>query len=495
MLATMRPAPIHATDSSSAQYASHQASTSSKSTNRSTQMNKPNGSARPRAKKDTPGTGKQLAPGLLSLSKPIDEFQDSDDAEKSSSTTSKKQLKKKKQVAASADPSSVAAPNASVKPRKKALAIDEIKADENQLSRSAPDSHSSSDWDMPQSTKAAKDANSNAALTWQQQLLNSQAPKSASLEKKKGGKKDKATNPSVKSKGSQAVDVSKNEASSALTWQQELFGSNNKARGPAFDVFADERDAMTFGGNASGQPPNKGGKKKQRQRADSLGDIDLHNNHNAAHGRPSKPKNSTHSSSVHLGANGSSSSPSSGPPTTPNKLAYAGPNFHNSPSPASLPVPKFLQSKNGGVVNGTGMNPSMSANATSNSSLFAREAQAQQQQQQQQFYQQPQPMFHHPPPPPYPPFAQYPHPGPYNHPAQHIDPNISISSHSSDEEQDASFSHSKSRYIRGVTAPPELPSTPLMNGTTGDESVNSVGNNRNETIENLLARMMRPGSD
>lgn len=491
MLATMRPAPIHATDSSSANYVSNQASTSSKSTSRSTQMNKPNDSARPRSKKGNPGTGKQLAPGLLSLSKPIDEFQDSDDAEKSSST-SKKQLKKKKQAAASVDPASVPTtnnvPNASVKHKKKALAIDEIKADENQLSRSAPDSRSSSDWEMPHSAKVNKDAN--AALTWQQQLLNSQAPKSASLEKKKGGKKDKAANASVKSKGSQAVDVSKNEVPSALTWQQELFGSNNKARGPAFDVFADERDAMTFGGNVSSQPPNKGGKKKQRQRADSLGDINLHHNSdNAAHGRPSKPKNGNQ---VQLGVINASSSP--GPPTTPNKLAYAGPNFHNSPSPASLPVPKFLQSKNGGVVNGTGMNPSMSANATSNSSLFAREAQAQQHQQQQQFHLQPQPIYHHPPPPPYPPFAQHLHPGPYNHPAQYVDPNISISSHSSDEEQDANFSQIKSRYIRGVTAPPELPSTPLMNGT-GDESVNSVENNRNETIENLLARMMRSGSD
>lgn len=493
----MRPAPIHATDSSSKQYVSNQASTSSKSTNNSTQMNKPNGSTRTRSKKDNPGVGKQLAPGLLSLSKPIDEFQDSDDAEKSTSS-SKKQIKKKKQhqQGASADPSSVAtsniASNAPGKAKKKALAIDEIKADANQLSRSAPDSHSSSDWEMPHSAKLSNDATSNAALTWQQQLLNSQAPKSATLEKKKGGKKDKRANASIKSKSSQAVDVSKNDASSALTWQQELFGSNNKARGPAFDVFADERDALTFGGNTSHQPPNKAGKKKQRQRADSLGDIDVHHNNNTAgHARPNKAKGNNHSSFVHLGANGAaSSSPSSGPPTTPNKLAYAGPNFHNSPSPASLPVPKFLQSKTGGVVNGT-ISSSMSANATSNSSLFAREAQAQQQQ---QFYQQPQPVYHHPPPPPYPPFSQYPHPGPYNHPAQYVDPNVSISSHSSDEEQDSSFSHSKSRYIRGVTAPPELPSSPLMNGT-GDDSVNSVGNNRNETIENLLARMMRPGSE
>ena len=188
MLATMRPAPIHATDSSSKQqYVSHQISTSSKPTNRSTQMNESNGSARPKPKKGNAGTGKQLAPGLLSLSKPIDEFQDSDDAERSTSTTSKKHLKKKKQQIPSAEPTSIAstnnAPNASSKTKKKALAIDEIKANENQLSRSAPDSHSSSDWEMPKSAKLTKEASTNAAaaLTWQQQLLNSQAPKSAPL--------------------------------------------------------------------------------------------------------------------------------------------------------------------------------------------------------------------------------------------------------------------------------------------------------------------------
>lgn len=492
MLATMRPAPIHSTDTSMKQQNSSLASTSSKTFSKDTQMNnKPNGPTRSQPKKGNHSAGKQIAPGLLSLSKPLDEYQDSDEAEKSTSSISKKQSKKKKH-AASADTCASNAPkaiaNPSAKAKKKPLAIDEIKAEENQLSRSAPDSHSSLDWDMPQSAKASKDVNS--ALTWQQQLFNSQAPKSATLEKRKGGKRERGAAPSsAKSKSAQVLNDSKNETSSALTWQQELFGSNEKIRGPAFDVFADERDALTFGGNTPPRNPGKEGKKKQRQRADSLGDLHLHNQ-GVAQARSNKSKGSANSPFVHLGANEASSSPSSGPPTTPNKLAYAGPNFHNSPSPASLPVPKFLQSKNASGGNGTGISSSMSANATSNSSLFAREAQAQNQ----QIYQQSQPTYHHPPPLMYqnPPFSQ--NTVPYNHSFQHAEPNVSNSSRSSEDDQDANTSHSLSRFTRGVTAPPELPSTPFMNGT-GDGSVIGADHHRNETIENLLAKMMRPGSE
>lgn len=420
-------------------------------------MNNPaasNGTSAPRGKKNSRPV--QQIPGLLTLSKPIDSSDASDDNGVTRGNTGK--ARRKKASATTPKPTNSASEGATSRPQRKkkanGKAVEEVKADEGALSRSAPSSRTDSQWDMPQGKKTADTASN--ALTWQQQMLSTQAsPNPVNFDKKKPVKKDKGSSNTNKQKSQPARDDSKE----GLTWQQELFGSS-KPHGPAFDVFADSKDAETFGGAGSVGHSNmmngKSGKKKTsaRPRADSVGELDLH----SAKGKGNHAKKGTNTgSSIHFG-NGSASSSSTGPPSTPNKLAYAGPNFHNSPSPASLPVPKFLQSKAAGSAG-------ISASATSNSSLFAREAQQ--------------------------------HQTSMTSALQDPDASVSSTSSTSSDDEDHSFSNSiglgaGSRYARGVTAPPDLPSGSDREGI----AVGAAGDaNRDMTIENLLAKLMRPGSD
>lgn len=144
----------------------------------------------------------------------------------------------------------------------------------------------------------------NAALTWQQQLLNeSQAQKKKNTKRpqEKRAPKPKADNAKPKPKEADSATPS-----SALTWQQELFRQSQ--RPAAFDYAADSRDVETFGegkGRATGAASTPDRRKNK-----------------------AKPRVESKS------------------PSTPNKkvaaaMAYAGPTFHNSPAATSLPAPKF----------------------------------------------------------------------------------------------------------------------------------------------------------
>lgn len=229
--------------------------------------------------------GKQNAPGLITLSRPPEQ------GAGGAAPSKKGPSKKKKNVAHAPEPPTAA------KPRKHAEEAFPTHSSVHQLSKSAP-------------SGTVQDTNG-SGLTWQQELLGSQKPDKKG-ERKGEKKKDKAPNKKpTKNKESEAT--SKSTSKESLTWQQEIFGTNK--RGPAFDVFADAKDIDTFGESKPSHLPlkPKGKKGTGRRRADSLGDSH---------------KQRTSSSLT-------------GSPSTPNKLVYAGPTFHNSPSAASLPQPKF----------------------------------------------------------------------------------------------------------------------------------------------------------
>lgn len=358
---------------------------------------------------------KQTKPGLITLSKPLH-------------STDKKAKKQFNSSSGNEGSGGEGAKTIRSQRKKKAAdPIDAIKAgDVDVLSRSAPTMASQDGWDMP--THRAGGGATEVPLNWQQQMV-------ASTPEKKKGKKAAGNNVMAKA-------LSAQPAKDSLTWQQELLGSN-KPRGPTFDVFADSKDEATFGtagerrSAKEAKPKKKGGvggagggggsdattAGGNRKRAGSVGDVTKIAF--PGYNLPSKPQNISSSQSGHDFA------PDHALPSTPKgKFAYAGPNFHNSPSPASLPVPKFLQQKGSG-----------GDMQKSSSSLFAREAMARQ---------------------------------------ASNDGDNSTSSEEWEEDQ-------KKRSIRGVTAPPEL------QGGANDTS--DTGDQRSVTIESLLAKMMRPGTD
>lgn len=151
------------------------------------------------------------------------------------------------------------------------------------------------------------------------------------------------------------------DGKSSLTWQQQLLGKAS-ARGPSVDVFADARDAATFG-----SPGDVNAHLRRRNRAGSFGagntartsrkhatetplvvdDVfanfanpDIQGNHgrNASTGGHPSPSTPTRAQPHALSSSAAAAAAAS--------LAYAGPNFHNSPSPASLPAPKFSSRSN-----------------------------------------------------------------------------------------------------------------------------------------------------
>lgn len=239
----------------------------------------------------------------------------------------------------------------------------DVETDPELLSRSAP---------LPSSTLSqqphAEGNLDDDGLTWQQKLLG-------------GGSQTKGKlKAAAKREGNRTVDVSSIlEAEKPLNWQQELFGATSKAqRGPAFDVFADARDAETFGGDSgtedakaakgtgkAGSRKSNKGKKAIVQHSDSIGDLsveDVFNNPTSMRRSGSlKVENSQRQTSlpttpakkVHASAASkqTASSPAVAipahlaPPPRSNSasddMAYAGPDFHNSPSAASLPAPRM----------------------------------------------------------------------------------------------------------------------------------------------------------
>ncbi|PWN23243.1 hypothetical protein BCV69DRAFT_113016 [Microstroma glucosiphilum] len=312
-------------------------------------------------------------PGLISLSKPM-----GGDARATSSKTKKSRAKQGQLVKVD---SSDAFPRSS------------STADAGVMSTSAPAS----------SHTEGRVFEADGALTWQQQLMSGHsAGKSKSTAGKKGGARLKSADSPANAEASKDTQ----------NWQQSLLNSTSKAkRGPKFDVFADARDAETFGdsrsselqrsgsigedvtrvkvvkkaaaarntisrgsaASASSSHSKKSGDAQSLPTSDSVGDIsvdDVFGNHQPAINMTrsvtavSKPNAGISNQRNSLPAQPStpikrpqshpSSSPAIIPSTSAHHLlppasgadaAYAGPDFHNSPSAASLPAPTFKSSR------------------------------------------------------------------------------------------------------------------------------------------------------
>lgn len=148
-------------------------------------------------------------------------------------------------------------------------------------------------------------------MTWQQQMMSqswNQAPRK---------KKEKSVKAEASSKKKDNPKLPATEKPGVqMTWQQELF-QQSKRVGPVFDHAADAKDVQTFGGDCA--PSSK----------------------TASSGAASTPERRKNNK-----AKGSTKNRDARAPNTPQKqanapVAYAGPTFHNSPSAASLPTPKF----------------------------------------------------------------------------------------------------------------------------------------------------------
>ena len=219
-------------------------------------------------------------------------------------------------------------------------------------------------WDMPDLPpsvalrQAGQDEASSTALTWQQQLLASSMNKASSSdgtanERKrnknqqaqlaKEGKKD--SNGSAKTRDQHKGDpaaAGSASASSGLTWQQQTLASSadqgsrpREAKGQKFDS------------------PNKAQRSTQDQQ---------NKRGTAATGtKPSTPSKPSSKSVNDLSKSQSvsdTSSSLSGP-------MYAGPSFHSSPSPASLPAPSFARQRPVSLTNEQSVNLSSSSSNNS----------------------------------------------------------------------------------------------------------------------------------
>jgi len=161
---------------------------------------------------------------------------------------------------------------------------------------------------------------------------------------------------------------------SSLTWQQALLSSNKprSTTGLAYDTFADARDAATFG--ASNSNANFQG----RTRSGSLGNRNSHPDSSNSSiyiddvFNQSSPISSVHHPSTPIKGRGKGNNkptPNKANNQHPNVNAYAGPNFHNSPSPASLPAPQFKARNSRNFGNGlNGHHPLGESTSSSNNS-------------------------------------------------------------------------------------------------------------------------------
>lgn len=312
--------------------------------------------------KGTFNVSANATPGLLTLSKPSKSLESSSNSRKSSRPSRPTRANQGPTVEAGMDSISE---NTLVKSRPNPKhkvppsARSAVMADESQLSQSAPTSlqqdnqglrprGTAGEWGMPNSSGTRE------VLNWQQQLAANAKSNSRPASTSKKSKK-------VQSQQQRAHTPTSTAApSEALTWQQELLNPSSAAkRGPHFDVFADSRDAETFGEKDSSVGRQRSGSvgdaSKQRSRiatkkglpksslTKSVGDLSIDDVfNNATSSGPSTPaKNKAKGHSTSSPALNLATQKALNVPQNNGEAAYAGPQFHNSPSAASLPAPKF----------------------------------------------------------------------------------------------------------------------------------------------------------
>ncbi|CEH12722.1 Proline-rich nuclear receptor coactivator [Ceraceosorus bombacis] len=378
-------------------------------TSRPKQRNTHKKSSSQRAEADDTGSTqskpmKQQQPGLLTLSQPI--------AANSAESSSKRKGKAASRPdAATANITGGASTKSSKRKSKKApppRLLDSHGKDAalvgvtgSILSQSAPSAAT------PLASASVSEKNAlaeagNGGLTWQQELLSggkARNPETVSLRSVK--KNNSVKRPAAAPAANEKV---KSAGAKDLTWQQALF-NQPRSSGPHYDFFADDRDAATFG---SGDERAVSAVPGRRRRADSLGASSRSKGTNAKGAkRPSAlaatdnllvddvfDNSRSPARSARKGVSVSAAAAPSTAPRTPNThknkgtllaahqspvngrasasspissstaavaVAYAGPNFHNSPSPNSLPAPKFNSKLRSSALASEGLKGSSSA--------------------------------------------------------------------------------------------------------------------------------------
>lgn len=328
-------------------------------------------------------------PGLITLTKPM-----SEDLQASKQQSCPSKSKKAKEAKFASD-EAISKPVRTSRSRR-SKSSPRADASEMLLSKSAPSAPLNYAQQPELEHGNANGVEQASALTWQQEMFQHASNSRVDLSHQGNGSKrnnKKATQHSSATKhdGNLAhpQKVQDGRDSPALTWQQELLGAKKRS-GPHFDVFADARDVETFGtddGSAQGHAHANGKTSKRRPRTGSFGSGGQKNGTSASKGRgnnvplhiddlfeSAKADGMAKSKSAQLQRNADAPGdatciqtefPAHGAPihiapSTPVKkvqnananqnqqhpavaaaIAYAGPNFHNSPSPASLPAPKF----------------------------------------------------------------------------------------------------------------------------------------------------------
>ncbi|PKI85327.1 hypothetical protein MVES_000312 [Malassezia vespertilionis] len=155
-----------------------------------------------------------------------------------------------------------------------------------------------------------------SGLTWQQEMMTKSFHTAPRHQEKRAGQPKQ---PATQKQNIKKCDTVDSTPVAAMTWQQQMLRQGAR-RGPTFDHPADARDAQTFGG---------------ANKKAAAGTMERRKGKNGAKNSASDGKN---------GAKGNAYDAKM--PATPRKgampdIAYAGPTFHNSPSAASLPAPRF----------------------------------------------------------------------------------------------------------------------------------------------------------
>ncbi|KDN52831.1 hypothetical protein K437DRAFT_272131 [Tilletiaria anomala UBC 951] len=229
------------------------------------------------------------------------------------------------------------------------------------------------EWDMPILSNVAIDADSGAStpLTWQQELLSMKKTASTDSPQKRSDRTQaskKSSSPSGlartrdqhASQAQQSSEASTSTSSTSLasaaapplTWQQELMVVSSKSKKQASSAKPTLKDGPNGDASASTIPLEQSQQQQQvlHQHQHRRGHSASATSGPAQPSTPAKQQafkpSPASQKNVAAGYHAQQYTLAGG-----GDLMYAGPNFHNSPSPASLPAPKFIKHRSTALPN------------------------------------------------------------------------------------------------------------------------------------------------
>ncbi len=234
-------------------------------------------------------------------------------------------------------------------------------------------------WDMPAGAASKTEAGASAsALTWQQQLLASTMAKSSSSDaprtdrpRSSGARANIKANSSGHSSGSKPHNLRDNISSevssaptSSLTWQQELLGMSSKPTSSDRNRDSHSKASNPKSGQ-NAQPHRRGASAQPAETPQKGPQTPLKQQSKSSPANKGQPAKGGKGDQLHI----------DGP-------MYAGPNFHNSPSAASLPAPKFGRNRPTSLAGDASPQLSSSLGATAGAAMPHHDFLAQMQNQQ-----------------------------------------------------------------------------------------------------------------